>query len=379
MDEHRLLHFVKNILETHGAVVYQSAGDLIETLVPEELAGKMGIREDQRFGFSPAYQSIFEVDYVSYNSETLEKFSSLTDSSGFFTSLGLRDIYLKQKGLEQLAAHRLSFLNATHRHKQTYSTCNSYLMFNFKYTAISEEKQEGVLTVVINECTLNPLPHNTGISDAVEENLQKRISPGEITAHVPDPQPLDKVYTRASDLAMARIRATLNDFERSLSRRMKRDIERVTEYYGTIIGEIEKRITRKRLAGEEREREESRINATKLELTKKVRDQHKRYGLKVQVDLINAMRLVIPVVCMEYEVYRKRAKRDIALTWNPLIKDLEIPVCECCNSEAAGFSLCDERRHLLCTQCYDACPTCGKQYCRICHPRACPRCSSGAL
>ncbi|MGA1874998.1 MAG: hypothetical protein ACMUIA_05285, partial [bacterium] len=189
------------------------------------------------------------------------------------------------------------------------------------------------------------------------------------------PQPLDRVYRRACAIARKRIGHVLADFEKSLNRRMRRDIERLIEYYQTLIQQIEEKIRKKQLSKEEIEREESRIQATQLELKRKAVDQQERYSLKVEVDLINALRIFMPVVKAVYEIKRKQKARKLDLIWNPLIKDLELPVCESCYEETRGLFLCDERLHFLCPRCYVECSTCGKHFCRACHPEGCPRCA----
>lgn len=342
MEESRLFLFIKNGLETHGAIVYKSAEDLIETLMPHDLAKNMGLREDQKFSLGSAYQHNLEIENISYNSENLGKFSVLIDNAGFFSSIGSKNLYLKQKGLEKLVSKKISFLNSSQRYLHKKEVYNSYLMFNFKYTAVSEEKQEGILPVLINEHTLASLPDTKEFEVGLEEDFQPIISTDHLPGSLLESQPPDLILQRASEAAKGTIRKILADFERSLSLRMKRDIERLTEYYQKIIQQINEKIQKRRLSGEDKEKEESRINATQLELKKKIHDQRKRYNLKIQVDLINALRIFIPVICLGYEVFRKKTKKNLTFTRNPLLKDLELPVCECCFNDAGGFFLCDE-------------------------------------
>ncbi len=375
MENNRIFQFIKDGLESHGAIVEQIGEDLLEGLLPPLIAQKMGFREDQLFSTNSVYQHDKEVEYISYNSEVLERFSYIIEDTGLFSAMkGPPDLYLKQRGLEKLASERVSFLNATQRFLQREETQASYLLFNFKYTAISEEKQDGIIAVIINEHTLaSPLPSQM-LGEKFSEGVNLISSMDQIPTGLPEPQEVDIVFQRACDVARKRIGKSMADFEKSLYRRMRRDIERLTEYYQTIIQQIQKKIEKKQLSKEEREKEEARIQATKLELKRKAIDQKKRYSLKVEVDLINTQRIVIPVISMAYEVKRKQNMRRITLTWNPLTKDIERPLCESCFEEAEGFHLCDKHLHLLCPHCNTKCPACQKYFCQVCHPRACPRC-----
>lgn len=377
MEQNRLINFVKTCLEKHGAVVEHAGEDLFETLMPIELASKMGFSEDQFFSFNSDHRQIPGVEYISYNAEFLERFSSLVDNHGFFTAVACpADIYLKQKGLEKMVSEKISFLNAICRFVQKKELFNYYLLLNFKYTAVSEEKKEEILPVIIDEYNLNSFP---AANVLLPEEL-KVISAGtEIPDKLLKPLPVDQVLSQACKTAKIRINENLTDFVKSLSRRMHRDVERLNEYYRTIVCQIERKIEKKQLGGEEREKEKLRIHAVQLELKRKIFDLQKRYDLKIHAEMINAMRILVPVVSLSYEIQRKQKKRNFTFVWNPLIKDLESPLCESCAKEAGRFSLCDEHLHLVCPHCSAECPDCRKYYCRACYPVSCPRCKGGIL
>lgn len=380
MEEDRLIEFLKSGLENNGAVVDRVSEDLIETLMPQDLAKKMGLREHQLFGLSPLYQQDPKVEYISYNSENLERFSCLIDDKGFFTVLICPpDIYLKKKGLEKLVSEKISFHNSAYRFLEKQEAYNSYIILNFKYTAISEDKQDGILPVVINEHTLASPAKPEMFLAGYLKGLNPVSSPEKIPSNLLKPQEPDQVFNQACGVAKRKIEHVLSDFKKSLTRQMKRDIDRLNEYYQTIIKQIEQKIDKRQLINEEKEKEESRIQATKLELKRKALDQQKRYSLKIGVDLINVLRVYIPVVSLEYEVLRKQARRNISIIWNPLVKDLELPVCESCFADAGEFSLCDRHLHLVCSHCYFKCPVCKKYLCKACHPRTCPGCSNQGL
>ncbi|MCI0469618.1 MAG: hypothetical protein L0Y62_06085, partial [Nitrospirae bacterium] len=357
MDQARLIEFVKRSLEAHDAVVCQSADNLLETLIPHGIAELMGVEEEQGFGFGALYQQAQGVEYISYNSEALERFSVLIESHGLFSLLGSADLYIKQKGFEKAMSKRLRFLNATYRIKEKMDRLASYLMFNFRYIALSEEKQEGIISVIINEHTLSPMPASKETEIAIEGQLKPVPFSKDVKGLLEDAHPLKKVFQQACEVTKTRLRIAISDFEKSLNVRMNRDIERLNEYYGKIIQEIEKKIEKKRLSGEEREKELSRIEATRGELERKRLDQYKRYGIKIDVALCSALRFFHPVIMMDCEVLRKKGKRDIPLVWNPLIKAMEMPVCERCQKEPEGFFMCDEHLHLLCPECFGDCPS----------------------
>lgn len=376
MEENRLIQFVKDGLERHGGLFETVGEDLLETILPPDLAKKLGLREEQLLGFSPAYQQSPEVEYISYNSEVLERFVCLIEQEGLFSILlGSSDLYLKQKGLEKLVYERISFLNSTSHFLEKEESYAAYLLVNLKYMALSEEKQDGLFSVLVNEHTLSTLSAARLVEAEEASELRPIFSLDQIPPQMLKSQTLDKVGQRAGKVAEQRISKILADFEKSLTRRMIRDIERLTEYYQALVNQVEQKIRKKHLAGEEKEKEEARIQAIQLEYKRKVIDQQERYNLKVQVDWINALRIIIPIISLKYEIWRKQKSRSLSLIWNPLIKDLELPSCESCFEDVGSFSLCDEHLHLLCPACFPECPTCQKHFCRVCNPHGCPRCS----
>ena len=62
---------------------------------------------------------------------------------------------------------------------------------------------------------------------------------------------------------------------------------------------------------------------------------------------------------------RKKEERSCTLDWNPVLKVLELPLCEHCSARAHPIYLC-ERVHLLCKDCWVHCPRCSRFFCRVC-------------
>ena len=162
--------------------------------------------------------------------------------------------------------------------------------------------------------------------------------------------------------------------------RLERDRGRVHGYHDDL-----RRTSLKRLAaladvaGEkadaDRRRETLRTAAIEREYQAKLDDLRHNYALRVTVEWVQALELYLPVQRFEVLIRRRKAERRIRLDWHPLVRLVETPPCE------AGLGLdrtrlvCDEKLHLTEPAGQAPCPSCGKAFCRVCHPAGCPRCS----
>ena len=244
-----------------------------------------------------------------------------------------------------------------------------YLLLHFKYTALSDERHEGMVSLAVNERTLN-----------VVEGLSELIPQLALTPKLADDVPeadLERTYTRARRAAQRAIQDGLVDFVKSMNRRLNRDVQRVTEYYRTIQQEIATNIQKKSLAAEEREREESRIRATEVELERKIRDVQAKYDLSVRVEVVGVLRLFVQVMLLSLTVMRRKWAVPVMLAWNPLLRELERVTCVGCFRPDKKIFICDDQRHTVCPECFAPCPACQHPCCRACTPRGCPRCQKG--
>jgi hypothetical protein len=297
----------------------------------------------------------------------LDRLFALMEGTGNYAQLTLQNLYLKQSA-RSAADQRFAVLNGLGRALDAVERSLAYVQFNFKYTAVSDEKKEGLVSIIVNEHTL------ANASDMAAQLSWAEFAETSHSAELPL-QPFDLIYAAASRAAEAVIHRELAEFHKSLNRRLQRDINRLTEYYDSLVAEIRRKIERRGLAGKERADEESRIYATELELERKITDQREKYAMKINVEPINLLRIFMPVVAVNFEVRFRKSAREINLIWNPLTKDFEALVCQGCAAELFRFYICEEKLHVVCGNCFK-CASCGRNICRACHPQKCPKCGN---
>ena len=166
-----------------------------------------------------------------------------------------------------------------------------------------------------------------------------------------------------------------------MRRRFERDQGRLYAYHDGLRQEALKRLAALPAKGPlkprqeaEKTREEQRLAAIEREYQSKVADLRTHFALSVTVEWVQTLELVMPVQRVEIQIRRRKGERLLALDWNPLTRHLDHAPDEHTFGVEPSRMVCDEQLHLLGPGGLASCPACGKEYCRVCHPAACPKC-----
>ena len=357
--------WLERFLEHHGAVTEES-GAGIAAVLPPGLVGRTGWHELERFTFVPGTPG----HLVAYESGLLDELRPVVEESGSFAEARIRVAGQKTEGFEALVASRVAFANGIYRYNGAGNSEVGYLVAQYRATATSEERHEALVTAAVNELTG---ARAEGIAPWILEQLPTaRAVPGAR----PDRALLARWAPRLGREALSAARGLFAELEKGLTRRLSRDVERLTEYYGAIEAEIRKKAEKKRLLGEELAREESRIEATRRELAHKLADQHARYALEIRLEPVALLRMWVGSTLMRLTLHRRKKSREVFLTYRYFDHQLEPPSCEACGVPLRQVWLCDDEIHVLCQAC-QRCARCGKAACLACQPHGCPIPGSG--
>lgn len=359
----QLIDTVAEILELSGAAVEKS-GARLEALLPETVSHTLHTNELIILYFN-ADHAQQDGELITFQSDFVDRLFVLMQETGNYAHLSLKDLYLK-KGAKSLAEQRFTVLNGLGGSLDANERHLSYAKLNFKFTAVSDEKKEGLVSTIINEHTLadaSAMASQLGWVESVES-----------LHHLDLPcQPFHAIYAAACRAVEFTIHRELSDFHKSLNRRLQRDIGRLTDYYGNLTAEIRRKIERRSLEGKEREGEESRIRATEMELQHKITDQREKYAMKINVEPVNLLRLFMPAIVVNFEVRFRKATRELPVVWNSLTKDFEAIPCQSCTAGLYSFNICEDKLHAICAECFK-CAACGRTVCHACHAKKCPKC-----
>jgi hypothetical protein len=375
-----LRDFVADLLEIEGAVVEPSDPEALDVLAPEPLQKAMAWPELTRLGFGTELPT--GATPVRLEGDWLERFGGLIHERGRWA--GRQLVHSGPAGPpgdhDRVLERALDLPNAVMRLRGVKEGWARSLLLAFRYTAVSDEKREGLIWVGFNQSTgavidslLTPLRLLLG-----QDSNWRAPAPDVRDAAGPawDAATLE---ARLRPLLDARVRSELEPFLRAMRRRLERDCNRVHAYHDDL-----RRVSLKKLAGSaaapgekaeaDRKRETLRVAAIEREYAAKLDDLRHNYALRVTVEWVQGLELFLPVRRFEVLVKRRKGERVVTLDWHPGLRVMEPPPTEWGLGLERTRLVCDDRLHLTDPPGQARCPSCDKAWCRACYPATCPRC-----
>lgn len=417
MNLHRKLpDVIAEILTHNGALVEHINEDNIEVIVPPEVSQVIAIPEHARLFFSyqvddsgdnnhfvPTLEKGGEggfVDnavYASYDSEFLKSIMKLFTDKGKFSVARLKASIPNTEKLKKSFSDGISLKNAVFRLEKTEIKEISYLLLYFRYTAVSDEKREGIMSVLINTMNMHVAPLENGIEDILE-NLKESDS-----TYAVNKAEMIKLFHAAYASSEHMVQERLTNFMKSLERRLNRDIKRIYEYYDTLKNETEiaiekkivlnpqmlvklvdyhedrtallrKMIQERTVKAEGIDKLLDKLNAIETEQKWKIQDIITKYALNIKLESVAAIRIETMTPVFWINIKRRLESRQFPVTYNPILRQFDSLPCESCFNPYGGYYICDDNLHIVCSNCFKVCPVCGKQYCAACYKDKCPKC-----
>ena len=369
-SSNRFRNFAARLLEHEGALVEPIEPQGLEAMLPENLQRAIGAPEFLRLGFAAELPA--GAERASLESDWLEKFGRLFDERGRRLKFAASATVPPLGHVERIVEHNVVLRNAVYRLSRVEQAWTRYLIFIFRYTAISDEKREGIIRFGINMTNgsaIDPMVDQL-LASATDENATETVTkpapsqlPADWTA-----ERLKKAITRA---APVRVRAQLSQFVNGMQRRLDRDMERLHEYFGGLREESWRKLKRQK---GDAARERLRIEAAEREYQAKVADLKQKYDLRVDIEPVQTLELISQVQRVSLAIKRRKGERELALDWNPIARQLDPPPCEWSLVAEGSRVICDDQLHIVSPAGHAPCPQCGKEYCRVCSPRRCPKC-----
>lgn len=370
----RYRDFAASLLAHEGALIEPLAPTGLEAMLPETLQQTLHAPELVRLGFAADLPP--EAQRVSLESDWLERFGALLGERGRSLQAVLHVIAPTPSNPERLLEHALVLQNAIYRLTQVTPAWTRCLVLIFRYTAIADEQRTGLIPFGLNLASGSALePHVEALVQAALDPA--RPTPGHLppgTALPPD-WPALQLQTAVTRALPARVRTHVHLFLSGMQRRLERDLSRVHDYYTGLRQEAWQRLHRQHT---DSARERLRLDAAAREYQAKVADLRQKYALRVTVDLEQTLLLTTPVQRFELLIKRRKGERRVILDWHPVVRRLEPPPCAWSYSADTLRVVCDDALHLVSPEGHAPCASCGKNYCRACQPRRCPKCGAAA-
>ena len=370
----RYRDFAARLLEHDGALVESLNPEGLEAMLPASVQHTLHAPELVRLGFGAELPP--EAQRVSLESDWLDRFGQLLDERGRWLQRVVEVPLPVLSQPERIIAHGLVLQNAIYRLLRVTPAWTRYLILLLRYTAISDEKRVGMLTFGLN------LANGSAVDPLVDDLLSAALSTEDTAgtnvpadAHLPPDWPTPRLHSAVTRALPARVQAHLHLFLQGMQRRLDRDLERVHAYYTGLRQEAWQRLQRQHT---DSARERLRLEAAEREYHAKVADLRQKYDLRVTTDLEQALMLTSPVQRLELTIKRRKGERRVTLDWSPLARRLEPPPCEWSYTAELTRVVCDDALHLVSPAGHAPCAQCGKNYCRACQPRRCPKCGQAS-
>jgi hypothetical protein len=375
-----LREFVAEVLERRGAAVEAIEPEGLEVLAPEPMRKALGWPELARLGF--AAQRPEGAIPIGLEGDWLDRFGALLGDEGRWSERQFTGGPPSCGDPERVLEHGLDLPNAVWRLQNVTATFTRCLVLAFRYTALSDEKREGLVWLGFNTAT------GAGINGLAAR--LRRFSQQETDWQAPAPEVRAAagpgwdgatLESRVRPVLDARVKEDLAPFLRAMRRRLERDRDRVHGYHDDLRRASLKKLAGLALANSEkadgdRRREEMRVAAIEREYRAKLDDLRRNYALRVTVEWVQALELYVPVQRFDVLIKRRKGERLIRIDWHPLVRALEPPLCEAGAGTERTRLVCDDNLHLVAPAALAPCPSCAKPFCRACHPSACPRCGT---
>jgi hypothetical protein len=375
-----LRNFVSEVVEMEGSAVEAIEPDGLEVLAPEPLRALMGWPELVRLGFGAELPAGARA--VGFEGDWLDRFGAL---------LGERGRWAERKFVlpgppprihdpARLLDHAIEFPNAVWRLQQVSAAWTRCLLLAFRYTAVSDEKREGLVWLGFNQGT-------GAVINGFAPRLRSLLA-ADAQWQVPDSE-VRRAAGPAWDASIldGRVRALINHslrnevepFLRTMRRRLDRDGNRIHQYHSDLYLLAQKKLAA--LAGRpgekaenDRKREMLRIAAIEREHAAKLGDLRHNYALRVSVAWVQGLELFVPVQRFQVLVKRRKGEKLMHLDWHPAVRLMEPPPSDWGLGIGRSRLVCDDQLHITDPAGQSPCPSCSRAWCRACHPTACRRC-----
>src|SRR5262245_4518181 len=231
-----LRDFVADLLESEGAAVDPIEPDGLDVLAPEPLREALGWPELTRLGFGTSLPP--GATPIGFEGDWLDRFGALLDQRGRLAErqLGLPDHNAPLSDPERTIGRALDLRNAIWRLRHGQPAWTRCLLLAFRYTAVSDEKREGLIWLAFNQGTGACL--DGGILESLRVSLATqacwRAPEADVRFAAGATWGETMLATRVPPLVEHKVREDLEPFLHATRRRLDRDRGRVHEYHADL-------------------------------------------------------------------------------------------------------------------------------------------------
>ena len=219
----------------------------------------------------------------------------------------------------------------------------AFYSFNFRCVFRSHEKSEQIVTVVLNG-------NNGRVQTKFLAAWQKSI-PAEQRDYALSKAklwPEERLYQLACQHAEQATQIWAEKIMAQGAWHKKKKLAKIAGYYDELEAEIQKKLVGT-ADSKKKTRLEQQLSATQADRDRRQKDAAERYGVEVDIRLDHVVVYYIPCLWVKLELAHKDQLRYFTVLYNPLLSEIEMPVCERCGSQTSG--LVPELDGFVCLEC----------------------------
>lgn len=373
-----LEHFVVDYLEEAGSLVEPPAFGVYEVLLPEKVAERWQVPAYMELAFTDTDQE--EATQLGYNHPLVEQMVQEANGRSASTTLYINNLRLNKSNIDELAINSWVILNARAQTKKQATTArvrSTYVRFNFKAALLSDDKQERLVSVLMDAHSGSRVLAADAIElratavtpDSTLQSLSVAPMRWQPKDGPPLKAPLNKtaltaLLARAQTAVLKEMQADLTALEKRVLRFRQLDEARLSDYYHNLEKDLQSRL--KNASADRRAGLQDKLTAVQTERAHKLADLNERYQVRINLSLLNLLIIQQPKLIHPLQIANRTTSIDVRAVWDPLLRQLEPLHCQVCGQPGQRLYLCFNG-HLAHEDCLaPACIDCKRVFCQDC-------------
>jgi hypothetical protein len=388
---------VIRVFQAIGALVEEGDRGLIDVLIPDSYRARFDGASFLRLGTDPTMVAAAGGQLLSIGSPLVDGIVAVADEFGKTGRWFVDGLRWSRRQAINLERWPVTFTNArflTDGIERAFAS--HYLLLNVRVSYLSDEKRDELHTIALDTVTRQPSPllgrfweeslrsvdGNVYVSDSLRPARAVWPEPVALlrkpsvhlagSEDLPDRTALDTLRHHAVLVLERQIGASIDTYRHRAAHQLELERRRIEAFFGDTDEELARRLHRAD-ADERRQSIESKISANRLERDRKLADVAAKLRLRVIFHLLNAAFITQPKIQTMLKVENRYASAALAVVFDPLNGELELPSCQHCFLPTSSVHLC-ANGHVVCDNCARPCSFCGREYCIECGIGTCDVC-----
>ncbi len=382
--------FVLRFFESRGALLDRPAYGLVDVVLPDEVSQRLGMDGYLRLTFDEEVATAHsEAIHLTYGHPLVDRITEAAREVGHVIHWYINPVRLEKPDLFEVIREEMGLANGRlqpAKEAKPQLQIHHYLRFNFKAAFVTDEKEEELVSILMDVNSGQPaweLDEAWGRVFLERELHLPDVSQAPLAWH-PDgstevsplsEESLQVLQERAAQAVAQKASPALEALQKRTARRLELDLARLQTFYDDTEADLQQRLARTEDEGRRRSLEE-KLAFAQADREHKLADARAKYRLRLVLDLINVALISQPKLALPVWIENRYVSIQRNFIWDPLLHRVEPMLCDACQAPTFHLHLCTHG-HLACDDCMLYCSACKREFCKLCQADvgACAVCS----